>query len=165
MENILTITEVNRQDDTVTSYQYFQFTPQIGSNLNNPGEIVINVFPQDEYMHLAESYLTFEGVITKHDGSPIVAGDKVTFANNGIMYLFRLLQFQLNGSVIESIYSPGQATTMMKLLKNTRDSSGLLSCWEKDTSMTLTTEANDGMKIRHAYTTVTPVPQVLFHSL
>ena len=160
--DILDITRNDIEDNSITSYQYYEFNPQIGNNLNTPGEIVIQVYPQDEYFHPAESFLLFEGAIVKANNDPIATTDAVTFTNNGMLYLFRLIQYQLNGTEIESIYSPGQATTMKKLLKNTKDSPGLLSCWEKDTSNTLTATGNDGFKIRHAYTTKDPVPPGTF---
>ena len=162
MENILDITQQDVQDSSIISYQYYEFNPQIGNSLNTPGEIVIQVYPQDEYFHPAESFLLFEGAIVKADGNAIGKTDAVTFTNNGMLYLFRLIQYQLNGTEIESIYSPGQATTIKKLLKNTKDSPGLLSCWEKDTSVLLTATDNDGFKIRKAYTSVDPVPPGTF---
>ena len=52
-----------------------------------------------------------EGRLTKADGSAYADAD------NGIMHLFTNIKYQLSGQDIESSYYPGQATTMLGLLK------------------------------------------------
>ena len=161
MEDILKINEKTVEDNAVSSYQYWEFNPQNGSNLNRPGEILIHCYPQDEYFHPAESYLLFEGAIM-HGKEAIKAESKVTLTNNAMMYLFRMIEYSLNGTTMESLYYPGRGTTMKKLLKNSMDSPGLLSMWEKDSSTTLVADTNSGLKIRMDYTTVNPVPPGTF---
>ena len=54
-----------------------------------------------------------------------------------MMYLFKNVKYQLSGHEIESILNPGQATTMLGLLKYPDDfskSQGLNQLWYKDTS-------------------------------
>ena len=56
----------------------------------------------------------------------------------------------MGGNEIESVNEPGQATTMMGLLKYERSSPGLQSCWTIDTS-TVAEDANIGWKKRKDY--------------
>ncbi len=160
MEDILKISEKKVEDNSISSYQYWEFNPQNGSNLNAPGEILIQCYPQDEYFHPAESYLVFEGAIK--GAAALTDNSLVTLTNNAMMYLFRMVQYSLNGTVLETIYYPGRGTTMKKVLKNSLDSPGLLSIWEKDTSTTLVDATNTGFKIRREYTTTSPAPKGTF---
>ena len=53
-----------------------------------------------------------------------------------MMYLFRNIKYQLSGKEIESILHPGEATSMIWLLKYVGDFSktqGLAQLWYKDT--------------------------------
>ena len=43
---------------------------------------------QDVFTHPSESYLIFEGRLTKADGTPYANADVVALSNNGIMHLF-----------------------------------------------------------------------------
>ena len=67
--------------------------------------------------HPSESYLLFEGQLVKADGTAYVDDNVVTITNNGMMHLFSNIKYQLSGQEIESLYYPGQATTMLGLLK------------------------------------------------
>ena len=58
------------------------------------------------------------------------------------MQLFNNIQYRISGQVIKTILHPGQATTMLRLLKYPDDfckSQGLNQLWYKDTSL----EPND----------------------
>jgi hypothetical protein len=60
----------------------------------------------------------------------------VTFVNNGITYLFDSIKRQLSEKTIEEVNHPGQATTMLGLLKYPRGfakAQGLNQLWRKDT--------------------------------
>ena len=52
----------------------------------------------------------------KADGTAYANDDVVTITNNGLMHLFSNMKYQLSGQEIESLYYPGQATTMLGLL-------------------------------------------------
>ena len=82
------------------------------------------------------------------------------------MYLFKNIKYQLSGQEIESILNPGQATTMLGLLKYPDDfskSKGLNQSWYKDTSATaILDNANIGFMLRHSYVINTPVPKGTF---
>ena len=61
MSNILITTEGLAFDESLQEYQVHEYEPQAGANLNNPGEIRINIETQDLFLHPAESYLLVEG--------------------------------------------------------------------------------------------------------
>ena len=70
------------------------------------------------------------------------------------MYLFKTIKYQLSGQEIETVMYPGQATTMLGLLKYPDDFSklqGLNQLWYKDTALTAHLDGNIGFKVRQQY--------------
>ena len=70
------------------------------------------------------------------------------------MYLFSNISYRLSKQEIESVHHPGQATTMLGLLKYSDDFSkaqGLNQLWQKDTTSTAVVADNEGFKIRQSY--------------
>ena len=66
-----------------------------------------------------------------------------------MMYLFRNIKYQILETVIEQVQYPGQATTMLGLLKYPDDfskSQGLNQLWYKDTDITAHLVDNVGFK-------------------
>ena len=51
------------------------------------------------------------------DGTPYADADEVALTNNAITHLFSRIEYHLSNQMIESINYPGQATTMLGLLK------------------------------------------------
>jgi len=88
------------------------------------------------FTHPSESYLVFDGKLVKNaDDAPYTNADIITLTNNAMMHLFNNIKYQLSGKEIESLFHPGQATTMLGLLKFTDDfqkSTGLNQVWFKD---------------------------------
>ena len=82
------------------------------------------------------------------------------------MHLFSNIKYQLSGQEIESLYYPGQATTMLGLLKYPDDfqkSQGLNQLWFKDAGATAEHLTNNpGFGIRHSYLIKTPDPKGTF---
>ena len=69
------------------------------------------------------------------------------------MHLFKRIRYDLSGQEIESVTDPGQATTMLGLLKYPDDfskSKGLNQLWYKDTTA-LTENDNNGFIMRRDY--------------
>ena len=69
------------------------------------------------------------------------------------MHLFKNIRYELSGQENENIMHPGQATTMLGLLKYPDDfskSKGLNQLWYKDT-LTTAEEANTGWNVRRQY--------------
>ena len=90
---------------------------------------------QDLFTHPSESFLLIEGYLTKVDETAYANDDLVYLANNTMIHLFKNIKYQLSGQEIESVLHPGQATTMLRLLKYPDDfskSQGLNQLWYKD---------------------------------
>ena len=81
------------------------------------------------------------------------------------MHLFKRIRYDLSGQEIESLINPGQATTMLGLLKYPDDfskSKGLNQLWYKDTTDTAVLGDNVGFKIRHDYIITNSLPRGSF---
>ena len=131
---ILKFTEKPLIDESIQEYEYHAYEPIARTNLNSAGEITINIESRDLFCHPSESYLVFEGRLTKNDGTDYANDNAVALTNNGIMYLFSNISYRLSNLEIESIHHPGQATTMLGLLKYSDDFSkaqGLNQLWQK----------------------------------
>ena len=113
---ILNFAEKPIIDESIQEYEYHEYLPLAGANLNIAGEININIELQDLFSHPSESYLVFEGRLTKNDDTAYANADAVALCNNGIMYLFSNISYRLSSQEIESVHHPGQATTMLGLL-------------------------------------------------
>ena len=119
------------------------YEPVAGTNLNASGQdISLTIETQDIFTHPSESFLIVEGRLLKTNNNSYGNDDLITLTNNGIMHLFKRIRYDLSGQEIESLVHPGQATTMLGLLKYPDDfskSKGLNQLWYKDT----TENAND----------------------
>ena len=154
MADILKFTDSPIIDESIEEYEYHEYEPMTGTSLNNGGDVRINIESQDVFTHPSESYLIFEGRLTKVDGTAYVNADEVALTNNAIMHLFSRIEYQLSNQLIESINYPGQATTMLGLLKypdNFSKAQGLNQLWFNDTATTAVKADNNGFAARHAY--------------
>ena len=80
------------------------------------------------------------------------------------MHLFKRIRYDLSGQEIENIEHPGQATTMLGLLKYPDDfskSKGLNQLWYKDTLATAAAD-NTGWNVRRQYIIVNSEPKGSF---
>ena len=168
MSDILQITEDIPVDDSIYEYEYKEYNPIAGINYNR-GSIVTTIEAQDIYTHPAESFLVIEGQLRKDDDSAYTAADTVTLTNNGLMYLFSDIRYHLASHEIEVLQNPGQATTMLGMLKYPDDftkSQGLNQLWLPDTNIANNEEANKvdnlGLKKRHKHFILDPVPRGTF---
>ena len=154
MSSILRITDSILNDDSIDKYEYFEYCPITGTNLDNIGDIRINIESQDIFTHPSESFLLIEGRLTKAaDGTDYANADNISLTNNAMMYLFRDIRYELSGHEIEKVNYVGYATTMLGLLKYTDDfsrSKGLNQSWCKDTTNAPTPQ-NLGFWNRHAH--------------
>ena len=163
MAEILQITEDIPVDDSIYDYEYKEYNPIVGTDLNR-GSIVLTIESQDIYTHPAESFLVIDGSLRKRargGGGAIQYygnGDTVTLINNGMMYLFSDVRYHLASHEIEVLQNPGQATTMLGLLKYPDDftkSQGLNQLWVPDTPIGNNDVANkadnEGFKKRFNY--------------
>ena len=153
------IDEIPMQDESIESYETHEYGPVTGTSLNNSGEIRISIETQDLFTHPSESYLVVEGRLTKDDGTLYADADNVALTNNAIMHLFSNIKYQLSSQEIESLFNPGQASTMLSLLKYPDDFSksvGLNQLWYKDTEATASIANNLGFRVRHSYLIESP---------
>ena len=153
MEDILRITDPILADDSIYEYEYKEYNPIVGTNLDR-GSIVITIEAQDVYTHPSESYLIIEGRLTKTDGNPYGNNDVITITNNGMMYLFSDVRYHLASHEIEVLQNPGHATTMLGLLKYPDDfskSHGINQLWYTDTNTEANIDNNTGFNLRHDY--------------
>ena len=169
-EHILQIQESFESDEAIKRYEFNEYAPQTGTNLNSPGEIRIIIESQDEFFHLSNSYILIEGDLLKEakDGADFLYKneDNIALSNNGPLYLFSNIRLEMSGTEIESLNYPGPATTMKGLLKYSNDFSqnqGLNQCWIKDSedgAASVTT--NPGFKTRQSYIIKSPAPKGSF---
>src|SRR5678815_4597079 len=152
--DILNITEASSVDEGIEKYECHEYESVAITNLNSAGEIRINIETQDLFCHPAESYLLIEGRLIKTDGTAYDDASVVAITNNGLMHLFSQIGYSLSNQDMETIYHPGQATTMLGLLKYPNDfalAQGLNQLWCKDTSAVAALVANAGFATRQAY--------------
>ena len=171
MNSILRITDPILKDDSIDKYEDIAYEPVVGTNLNSPGQdIRLTIETQDIFTHPSESYLIIEGELRKNDNNRYANDDPIALTNNGIMHLFKRIRYDLSGQEIESLINPGQATTMLGLLKYPDDfskSKGLNQLWYKDTTDTTVLDPananfNAGFKIRHDYIITNSLPRGSF---
>ena len=172
MADILQITEDIPVDDSIYDYEYKEYNPIAGADLNR-GSIVLTIESQDIYTHPAESFLVIEGQLLipppAVGAGPYLDTDVVTLINNGIMYLFSDVRYHLASHEIEVLQNPGHATTMLGMLKYPDDfnkSQGLNQLWLPGIKIENNNEANKvdnfGFKKRHEYIIKTSDPKGTF---
>ena len=67
-----------------------------GTSLNNGGDIRISIELQDVFKNPSESYLMFEGRLTKADGTAYANADEVALTNNAIVHLLSRIEYHLS---------------------------------------------------------------------
>ena len=166
MSSILRITDPILSDNSIDRYEEYEYGMIAGTNLNSFGtDIRININNQDVFLHPSKSFLIIEGQLVRNDnGNEYAAGDLITLTNNGIMHLFKCIYYDLSGHVVEKVNFPGQATTMLGLLKNPDDfskSKGLNQLWYKDTTENANNN-NASFSIRRSHIIVNADPRGTF---
>ena len=153
MADILKFIDTPIIDESIEEYEYNEYEPITGTSLNNIGDVRISIESQDVFTHPSESYLIIEGRLKRADGTAYANADEVALTNNAIMHLFNRIEYHLSNQLIESPNYPGQATTMLGLLKYPDDFSkaqGLNQLWYEDTATTTVKADNNGFAARHA---------------
>ena len=93
MDSILNFQEKYIESDAFKCYEYNEYQPTSGSNLNIPGNINIHIENQDEFYHPRRSYLLVEGNLLKEDGTRYAAANVISLTNNGVMHLFSNVKY------------------------------------------------------------------------
>lgn len=136
---ILDILEPIKLDNSIESYQHINYLPPSSENLNLTGNpITIEIQAADKYHHISKSYLYIEGQLVRADNDqPFAENTEIALANNAMMYMFQEISLTIGDKTMEQINNPGQVTSMLGYLIYPDDyntSSGLMSCWSKDTT-------------------------------
>ena len=165
MADVLIFTDTQFIDESIEEYEYHEYEHITGTSLHNCGDIRINIESQDIFTHPSESYLIFECRLSKAEGTAYVNADEVDLTNNAIMHLFSRIECHLSNQLFESLNYPGQATTMLGLLKYPNDFSkaqGLNQLWYKDTETTVVKADNNGFAAKHAFLIQSPTVKGTF---
>ena len=86
-EYTLQLHETNATDESIKSYEYDEYQPITGTQLNSAGQITIIIENQDQFLDLHNSYLLIEGGVLKADNTRYAGADLVALTNNGLLYL------------------------------------------------------------------------------
>ena len=152
-ESILDIHAGNSSDESIKSYEYNDYQPITGSQLNTAGQITITIENQDQFVHLHNSYLTVEGDVLKADNTRYADDDMVALTNNGLMYMFSSFKLTLPPQEVEHVNSPGFASSLMGLASYSGDFNkgcGLSQCWYPDNGLTAAA-INTGFAVRQQF--------------
>ena len=106
MPDILKFTETPIIAENIEEYEYHEYERITGTSPNNGGDVRISIESQDVFTHPSESYLIFEGRLTKADGTAYENADEVALTNNAIMHLFSRNEYHLSNQLMESITIP-----------------------------------------------------------
>ena len=96
MVDILKFTETPLIDESIEEYEYHEYDPITGTNLNNGGDIRISIESQDVFTHPSESYLIFEGRLTKADNTAYANAHEAALTRNAIMHIFSRIEYHLS---------------------------------------------------------------------
>jgi hypothetical protein len=138
-DNVLDILDQVVVDNSIESFQYYDYTPQSQQNLDVPGNaILMELNANDAYTIPSRSYLIIKGQLLRADNNNAYdPNDQVSLINNAMMYLFSEIKYSIATTDIERISSPGQTSSILGYLSLPDDystSAGLKSCWSKDTT-------------------------------
>ena len=78
---MLKFTETQIIDESSEEYEYHEYDPITGINLNSGGDIKISIESQDVFAHSSKSYLIFDGRLTKVDNTAYANADEVALTN------------------------------------------------------------------------------------
>ena len=139
IDNSINILEPIKIDNSIESFQYFDYTPQSQDNLDQYGKVIqIDINASDIYIKPSESYLVITGQLVRADNNNAYGENiEVALVNNAMMYLFSQIKLTVGGKIMEQISNPGQVTSMLAYLTQPDDynsNAGLKSCWSKDTT-------------------------------
>ena len=164
MEYNLNWKESLERDDSIKRLEYRDYEPFTGTNLNKSTDIRISVQNQDEFLLPSRSYIYIEGSLKKEDestfekdqpGTGTGAGKElyINLINNGIMYLFSRVDYQLGNENIEGYSNPGQTSTMKGFLTYPINySEGMNFMWFPDKCDKICPKINNsGYMERHNY--------------
>jgi hypothetical protein len=108
---MLNIQEKTVFDESIANAEYRSHAPYSAAALNQNDEIRIPIQHQDVCTLPSASMLYIEGKLVKIDGKELPA--TVKFVNNGILFLFDEIWYEIGGATVDKVRNPG-LTTIMK---------------------------------------------------
>ena len=105
MDSILDVGDKFVEADSIKSYEYNEYLPTSGSNLNTPGTITIHIESQDEFYHPRRSYLLVEGELVKADGKRYTAAADIALCNNGTWWALNCFWWGRNMACVWFVFS------------------------------------------------------------
>lgn len=127
--NILNVGEHAFADNTITSFLLHDHCPYANTTLNKSDQIIIPIETQNIYTLPSQSYLYLEGRLTNAENKE---SSTLFFINNGLLFLFDEIRFELGGNVIDRIRNPGVAATLKGYASFTDNESKryINACWD-----------------------------------
>ena len=113
---IFNINKTLKIDESVESLRYVEYEPTNTSAYNNSTDITVDIGAQDNFVLPCKSYLLVEGKLKPSADGNFDTKANVALVNNAVPFLFSKITYLLNGSEVESISDPGQATLMRNIL-------------------------------------------------
>ena len=104
-ESILELHETKATDESIKSYEYDEYQPITGTQLNSAGQIAITIENQDQFLHLHNSYLLIVGDMLKSDNVRYMDADLVALTNNGLIFQFEVNNGWTNGGTCQFSWS------------------------------------------------------------
>ena len=114
-ESIPELHETNVTDESIKSYEYDEYQPITGTQLNSAGQMTITIENQHQFLHLHNSYLLIIGNALKAEDTRYADADHIALTNNGLLYLFSSLKLTLARQTVERVNYPGHATSLLGL--------------------------------------------------
>ena len=88
MAHILKLTDTPIIDESIEEYEYHEYEPITGTNRHNGVDVRICIESQDVFTHPSESYLIFEGRLTKADNTSYANADNNNNNNNNTCTIY-----------------------------------------------------------------------------
>src|SRR5271167_2892928 len=88
-DEMLDISEPHLYDESISSMNFYEYTPQTQANNNSIGsQINVTINNQDIYTLLSTSYIFIKGQLRRDNDNAYAADTEIALINNAMMYLF-----------------------------------------------------------------------------
>lgn len=118
--DVLNVGESVFIDNSIANSEYHTHSPYAATTYNNNDEIRIPIQTQNLITLPSQSFLYIEGVLAGDDKKPIKT---CSFINNGIVYLFSEIRYEIGGIVVDRVKNPGITSSMKGYISYTDNES------------------------------------------
>lgn len=119
--DILNVTQRPVWDTSISNAEKHTHQPYANTTFKNNDVIRIPIENEDVYTFPWDSLIYIEGKVLKPDGT--APSTTAKFVNNGIMFLFDEIRYEIGGKTIDSVRNPGITTTMKGYLSYNKNES------------------------------------------